>query len=111
MTQRRAGRWRSCAIRATRWRRRSSWGPRRGGASYLGVGPTFASQTKQFDQFPGLDFVAAVAGLTALPAFAIGGVTPKNVASVVKAGLKRVAVGQAITKADDPQAVAKAIRA
>ena len=44
------------------------------GASYLGVGPTFPSRTKKFSEFPGLDFVRAVAAETTLPAFVIGGV-------------------------------------
>src|SRR5260221_12319934 len=29
----------------------------RDGASYIGVGPVFPSQTKSFEDFPGLDFV------------------------------------------------------
>lgn len=82
----------------------------RAGASYLGVGPTFPSQTKAFDQLAGLEFVAAISKLTTLPAFAIGGVTAKNVGQIVKAGLRRVAVGQALAQADDPQAAAKTIR-
>src|SRR5262249_37597577 len=44
------------------------------GANYIGVGPTFPSATKVFEEFPGLDFVRAVLAETTLPAFAIGGI-------------------------------------
>lgn len=74
------------------------------GADYLGVGPTFPSKTKAFDAFPGLDFVRQVAAETSLPAFAIGGVDPRNVDQVVAAGLCRVAVGLAVTDAANPAA-------
>lgn len=81
------------------------------GADYLGVGPTFPSRTKAFDDFPGLPFVRAAAAETSLPAFALGGVAPGNVADVVAAGLRRVAVSAAVCAADDPEAVARVLRA
>jgi len=81
------------------------------GANYLGVGPTFPSGTKQFDHFPGLEFVRAVAQEIALPAFAIGGVTVDNLPQVVAAGLHRVAVSGAITTAADPVRAAHALLA
>jgi thiamine-phosphate pyrophosphorylase len=76
------------------------------GASYLGVGPTFASPTKAFDHLPGLEFVRWVASHTTLPAFAIGGITPDNVQEVVNSGITRVAVSSAITQVEDPRAAA-----
>lgn len=75
------------------------------GADYLGVGPTFPTQTKSFEAFPGLDLVRAVAGEIALPAFAIGGITVENLPSVLDAGPRRVAVSSAITGSDDPAKV------
>lgn len=81
------------------------------GADYLGVGPVFPSQTKSFDRFPGLEFVAAAARQTSLPAFALGGIGPENVARVVAAGASRVAVGAALAGADDPESVARALKA
>ena len=48
------------------------------GANYIGVGPTFPSNTKTFDQFPGLDLLRAVAAEIRLPAFAIGGISRKS---------------------------------
>ncbi|EAQ79855.1 thiamine phosphate synthase [Blastopirellula marina] len=80
------------------------------GADYIGVGPTFPSQTKSFDQFPGLDLVRQVAGEIRLPAFAIGGITLENIGQVVEAGLSRVAVSGAIAGANDPREAAEAMR-
>jgi thiamine-phosphate pyrophosphorylase len=76
------------------------------GASYVGVGPTFPSGTKDFAELAGLDFVRQAAAETSLPAFVIGGVGPATVAAAVAAGARRVAVSQALCEADDPQAVA-----
>jgi thiamine-phosphate pyrophosphorylase len=79
------------------------------GASYVGVGPTFPSGTKQFAEFPGLDFVKQAMAETSLPAFVIGGVTSENVGTAVVAGARRVAVSQAICQAEDPRKVAAAL--
>lgn len=76
------------------------------GANYIGVGPTFPSGTKHFDQFPGLALVRAVAEEIRLPAFAIGGITLDNLPQVLAAGATRVAVSGAITAASDPSATA-----
>jgi thiamine-phosphate pyrophosphorylase len=81
------------------------------GADYLGVGPIFPSTTKRFDTLAGLDLIGAASRLTSLPAFAIGGINPANVDRVVAAGASRIAVSAAIAQADDPQAVARALRA
>ncbi len=81
------------------------------GADYLGVGPTFPSRTKAFEAFPGLGFVRDAAAETTLPAFALGGIGPENVGEVVAAGLRRVAVSAAVCAADDPETVARVLRA
>jgi thiamine-phosphate pyrophosphorylase len=80
------------------------------GADYLGIGPTFPSETKTFDHFPGLEFIREATAETSLPAFALGGIGRHNVAEVVAAGARRIAVGSAIATADDPHAVAAALR-
>jgi thiamine-phosphate pyrophosphorylase len=79
------------------------------GANYIGVGPTFPSQTKHFDAFPGLDLVGAVAREIKLPAFAIGGVTLETVSQVISAGCRRIAVSSAIARAPQPAAAAIAL--
>jgi thiamine-phosphate pyrophosphorylase len=80
------------------------------GADYLGVGPIFPSGTKSFVQFPGLDLVRQVAAEIALPAFAIGGITPVNVGEVFAAGLQRVAVAGAVTGVSDPAAAVRSLK-
>ena len=56
------------------------------GANYLGVGPTFPSGTKQFDHFPGVELLRAVADEIRLPAFAIGGISSENIGEVSRQG-------------------------
>jgi thiamine-phosphate pyrophosphorylase len=81
------------------------------GASYIGVGPTFPSRTKEFAAHAGLEFVRQAAAETTLPAFALGGITPANVAQVVAAGARRIAVSHAVCAAEDPRQAAAALRA
>ena len=69
------------------------------GADYIGVGPTFPSQTKSFESFPGLGLLREVAGELSIPAFAIGGVHLDNLDQVLHCGIQRVAVASAIWKA------------
>jgi thiamine-phosphate pyrophosphorylase len=82
----------------------------RDGASYIGIGPVFPSQTKQFEVFPALPFVRDASAETALPAFALGGVTLDNVLQVLAAGAKRIALSSPICRADEPRPVAAAFR-
>ncbi|MFO0876662.1 MAG: thiamine phosphate synthase [Gemmataceae bacterium] len=81
------------------------------GASYVGVGPVFPSGTKAFSEFAGLDYVRQAMAITSLPAFAIGGIHPGTLASVLAAGATRVAVSGAIAGADDPRRVASELLA
>jgi thiamine-phosphate pyrophosphorylase len=80
------------------------------GADYLGVGPVFPSQTKSFDHFPGPEFVRFAVRETSLPAFPLGGIDLANLPRVVEAGARRVAVGSALVRADDPAAIARQFR-
>jgi len=81
------------------------------GANYIGVGPVFASETKDFDEYPGVELLRAVAEEVRLPAFAIGGVNRDNLAEVLAAGFRRVAVSSAVTAAADPAAAARQLLA
>jgi thiamine-phosphate pyrophosphorylase len=80
------------------------------GASYIGVGPTFPSGTKQFADFPGLEFVQQALAETSLPVFVIGGMNLETVGAAVAAGARRVAVSRAICQADEPRQVAALLR-
>ena len=43
--------------------------------------------------------------------FAVGGIGPENVREVVAAGARRVAVSSCLAEADDPEPVARVLRA
>jgi thiamine-phosphate pyrophosphorylase len=81
------------------------------GADYIGCGPTFPSTTKQFAEFPGVEFLRRVAGEIRIPAFAIGGITLANLDEVLAAGGTRVAVSGAITNSTSPAEAVDAFRA
>lgn len=79
------------------------------GADYIGCGPTFPSQTKQFAEFPGVGFLQAVRPGLPIPAFAIGGIQLANVSQVLAAGFQRIAVSSAVTAASDPVAAVRSL--
>jgi thiamine-phosphate pyrophosphorylase len=80
------------------------------GADYIGVGPVFASTTKNFSKLAGLDFVRQVAAEMTLPAYAIGGITLDNLDEVLACGARRVAVSGAICGAENPSEAAVELR-
>ena len=71
------------------------------GADYIGVGPTFPSTTKVFQEFPGLELMRAVSAEIRLPAFSIGGINLENINQVIAVGGRRVAVAAAVCNAAD----------
>ncbi len=77
------------------------------GADYVGVGSIFPTATKADTRPAGLETIRQIkaAGL-GLPLVAIGGITPENVAEVVRAGADAFAVISAVCAADDPAAAA-----
>ncbi len=84
------------------------------GADYIGVGPVFASSTKHFDQTVGLEFLKQVFremdSKAQMPAFAIGGISLDNLDDVLATGITRVAVGAALTEAENPRLAAQQFR-
>jgi thiamine-phosphate pyrophosphorylase len=81
------------------------------GANYIGVGPTFASKTKEFAAFPGVALLRQVAAEIRLPAFAIGGIDQDNIVKIRKANINRVAVSSAVTAAKSPRDAASRLLA
>jgi thiamine-phosphate pyrophosphorylase len=79
-------------------------------ADYIGVGPVFATPTKPGRPAAGLDLVRYAAAHARVPWFAIGGIDAANVAKVVAAGARRIAVVRAIGEADDPERAARELR-
>ncbi|GAA1796069.1 thiamine phosphate synthase [Luedemannella flava] len=78
------------------------------GADYLGVGPAFATRTKDGLPDPiGPTMIGAVAGAVRVPVIAIGGITVDRVPELMAAGAYGVAVVGAISDAVDPQEATK----
>ena len=80
------------------------------GADYIGCGPVFPGRTKQFDQFPGTEFLLQIGSEISLPAFAIGGIDLQNVTQVINSGMRRVAITAAIRDAEDPEVAASELK-
>jgi len=81
------------------------------GADYLGVGAVFGTPIKPDATVTGLELAAEAAARAPVPVFAIGGIDETNVADVVGAGVRRIAVVRAIRDADDPEIAARRLRA
>jgi thiamine-phosphate pyrophosphorylase len=80
-------------------------------ADYICVGPVYSTPTKEGRPPVGLELVRYAAERAEVPWFAIGGIDRSNVAEVVAAGARRVAVVRAIGEAADPERVAAELRA
>lgn len=72
------------------------------GADYVAVGSIFPTATKPEFQLVGLELVKRARQAVTGPLVAIGGITPENVAEVIRAGADGVAVISAICGASDP---------
>jgi thiamine-phosphate pyrophosphorylase len=80
-------------------------------ADYIGVGPVFATPTKEGRRPVGLELVRYAAERARQPWFAIGGIDGTNVGDVVAAGARSVAVVRAIGDSPDPERAARELRA
>ena len=80
-------------------------------ADYIGVGPVYATPTKEGRPPVGLELVRHAAEQARQPWFAIGGIDASNIGDVVAAGAERVAVVRAICDAEDPERAAAELRA
>ncbi|HMJ72931.1 MAG TPA: thiamine phosphate synthase [Solirubrobacterales bacterium] len=77
---------------------------------YVSVGPVWETPTKEGRPGVGLGLVEHAAANAPHPFFAIGGIDTANAAEVVAAGARRLGVVRAIRDAEDPTAVAEALR-
>jgi thiamine-phosphate pyrophosphorylase len=77
---------------------------------YVSVGPIWETPTKAGRPGVGLGLVGHAAADAPHPFFAIGGIDTANAAEVVAAGAHRLGVVRAIRDAEDPTAVAEALR-
>jgi thiamine-phosphate pyrophosphorylase len=76
---------------------------------YISVGPIWETPTKAGRPATGLELIETAAQVAKLPWFAIGGIDPANVESVVAAGAERICVVRAIRDAENPRAAAQAL--
>ncbi len=76
----------------------------------MSVGPVWETPTKAGRPGVGLGLVEHAAADAPHPFFAIGGIDTANAAEVVAAGAHRLGVVRAIRDAEDPAAVAEALR-
>ncbi|MCB8888411.1 thiamine phosphate synthase [Vreelandella malpeensis] len=78
---------------------------------YVGLGPVFATPSKQDHAAPlGFAGLAALAGASRLPSVAIGGLKAEHVDQVFAAGAQGLAVISAICGTPDPRRAAQAFR-
>lgn len=83
----------------------------RAGASYVNIGPIFATQTKSGTVTAlGPEIIDAVRPHLAIPWTVMGGIKESNIAQALERGAKHVAVVTAVTEADDVSAACVALR-
>jgi thiamine-phosphate pyrophosphorylase len=81
------------------------------GASYVNIGPIFATQTKAVPTgVVGPEMIDAIAPHLHIPFTCMGGIKVDNVGEVLGHGARHVAVVTAVTAADDVGAAATALR-
>lgn len=83
----------------------------RGGADYLGAGPTYATPIKEEKAAMGPAGVRAIQDAVRIPVFAIGGIAPDNVGELRAHGVDRICVIRALSDVPDPAAEARRLRA
>ncbi len=82
------------------------------GASYVNIGPVYATQTKSVPTgVVGLDMIDAIRPLLRVPFTCMGGIKADNIGPVLAHGARHCAVVTAVTAAPDPRAAAAELRA
>jgi thiamine-phosphate pyrophosphorylase len=81
------------------------------GADYIGIGPVFATPTKEGRLPIGLGVLQEVCRRVSIPVFAIGGIDASNIREVVSCGARRVAVVRAVAGQADPEGAARRLLA
>lgn len=80
----------------------------REGANYIGFGPIFSTPTKPDYSPIGLTHIREVHERVSIPIFCIGGIKSENIAQVIAAGAKRVAIVSGLLQAKDIAEYARA---
>lgn len=79
-------------------------------ASYVGVGPIFATDSKPGKPAVGIQQIAKVKAVVNIPVVAIGGIDVGNLAECIEAGADGVAVISTVAMADDMVAATAKLR-
>ena len=80
------------------------------GASYVNIGPIFATQTKNVPTgVVGPEMISAIAPHLRIPYTCMGGIKLHNLDQVLARGAQHVAVVTAVTASEDPRAAASAL--
>lgn len=82
----------------------------RQGASYIGVGPMFATTTKEKPQLVGPPYAKEACETIPIPCVAIGGITLQNLPELLAVGVRSVAVCASVISTDDPATACRAFR-
>lgn len=80
------------------------------GASYVNIGPIFATMTKETAVPLGPEMIEHIAPRLKIPWTTMGGIKAANIGQVVSRGARHPAVITAVTAADDPEAAARELR-
>lgn len=72
------------------------------GCGYIIAGHIFATQCKAGLEPRGLDFLRAVCQAVSIPVYAIGGISPQNVAQIRAAGAAGACVMSGLMRCEDP---------
>jgi thiamine-phosphate pyrophosphorylase len=80
------------------------------GASYVNIGPIFATQTKETVTPLGPEMIDRIAPHLRIPWTTMGGIKASNIEEVVVRGARHPAVITAVTAAADPAAAARKLR-
>lgn len=82
------------------------------GASYINIGPIFATGTKRWTgEFLGLEGLRQVAAVARIPFTVMGGIKPRHIPELVRAGARTIALVTAVTGAPDPAMAARELLA
>jgi thiamine-phosphate diphosphorylase len=81
------------------------------GASYLGAGPIYPTQTKETDNPAiGPEGLEAIVKAVSIPVVGIGGIDSGNIEAVTATGVAGAAVVSAVVASPDPEASVRALR-
>ena len=80
------------------------------GASYVMLSPVYPTTSKASAKARGCEWLRKASEGLAVPAFALGGVTPARVAEILASGASGAAAVEALGAAPDPEAAAREFR-